>query len=127
MNTGIHNTLRVEHELDVVDGRDGLDTRLLRVGDELVVQTAHSVYTLEFVDPELGEVEASGSGNHINEHVAARLLGTTLSGTGTALRRAFVMPGFKLVLGLPEGELITSRVRRIFLNGALVESSKTVH
>ena len=71
--------------------------------------------------------EASGSGNFINEHVAARLLGTTLSGTGTALRRAFVMPGFKLVLRLPEGELMTSRVRRIFLNGASVESSKTVH
>ena len=127
MDTGIHTSLGTEHGLDVVDDRDGLDTRVLRAGDELVVQTAHSVYTLAFVDPELGEVEASGSGNFINEHVAARLLGTTLSGTGTALRRAFVMPGFKLALRLPEGELMTSRVRRIFLNGASVESSKTVH
>ena len=127
MSTGIHASLGAELGLDVVDDRDGLDTRMLRAGDELVVHTAHSVYTLAFVDPELGEVEARGNGNFINEHVAARLLGTTLSGTGTALRRAFVMPGFKLVLRLPEGELMTSEVRRIFLNGASVESSKTIH
>lgn len=119
MSTDVFPDLQAEVAawLEAVDAIDGLDTRQLRAGDVLVVETQHNVYTLHIVDPEHGEASARGSGDFLQDEVKVRVLGTTLTGRGSLLKTGVVAPGFKLVLQVPDGELMTSRVRRVFLNG----------
>lgn len=129
MSTDLFPTLQSEVAawLDAVDAIDGLDTRQLRSGDVLVVQTHHNVYTMHIVDPEHGDARAHGSGDFLKDEVPVRVLGTTLSGRGSLLKTGVVAVGFKLVLQVPDGELMTSRVRRVFVNGVSFDAGERRH
>jgi hypothetical protein len=113
--------------LDDVEALDALDVRRLHPGDTLLLQTSHSEYRLRLVDPGRGKAWATGSGKFLNDESPVRLLGATLSGRGSMVRLGVVMPGFKVVLQLSEGELMTSKVRRIFVNGVPMDPSTRVH
>jgi hypothetical protein len=113
--------------LEAVDHLDGLDVRCLRAGDTLVLQTCHSHYTLHMVDPSEGRARARGSGKFLEDESPVRLLGATLTGRGSMVRVGVVMAGFKVVLQLSDGELMTSKVRRIYLNGLPLDASEQVH
>lgn len=113
--------------LDEIQQLDGLDVRTLRSGDTVVLETSHSHYTLRLTDPGRGQANARGSGKFLNDESPVRLLGATLSGRGSMVRIGVVMPGFKVVIQLQKGELMTSKVRRIFLNGLPLEGSSRIH
>ena len=107
-------------DFDLLPIADGVDTRCLRPGDLLSIRTLNSVYTLRFDEPARGRVMASGDGEFINEAAPAALIGSTLSGRGSMVKIGWVLLGFKIVLAIPEGELMTSRVRGIAINGLAV-------
>lgn len=113
--------------LDEVELLDALDVRRLHPGDTVLLETSHSEYRLELVDPGRGKARATGSGRFLNEESPVRLLGATLSGRGSMVRVGVVMPGFKVVLQLAEGELMTSKVRRIFVNGVPMDPTPRIH
>lgn len=129
MSTDLFPTLQSEVAawLDAVDAIEGLDTRQLRAGDVLVVQTQHNAYTLRILDPEHGDATAQGSGDFLQQEVAVRVLGTTLTGRGSLLKTGVIAPGFKMVLQVPDGELMTSRVRRVFINGMPFDGAGRSH
>lgn len=129
VSTNVFPTLQqdVAAWLDAVDAIDGLDTRQLRAGDVLTVQTQHSVYTLDIVDPQHGDAKARGSGDFLQDQVTVRVLGTTLTGRGSLLKTGVIAPGFKMVLQVPDGELMTSRVRRVFINGMPFDGAGRSH
>lgn len=106
---------------------DGLDTRALRRGDTLTLQTRNSVYTLRLDDPSRGWGVATGNGKFLTDPVRSRLVGATLSGRGSMVKLGWVLVGFKLVLAVPGGELLTSQVREIWVNGAPVVAASRVH
>lgn len=106
---------------------DGIDTRALRQGDTLTVQTCNSVYTLRLDDPSWGHGVATGSGEFLNDPARARLVGATLSGSGSMVKLGWVLIGFKLVLAIPGGELLTSHVREIWVNDKPVLVAEGVH
>jgi hypothetical protein len=96
---------------------DGVDTRVLHPGDTLSIHTVNSVYNLRLDEPSRGRGTASGDGDFINDESDASLIGATLSGRGSMVKVGWVLLGFKVVLSIPGGELLTSRVRGIAVNG----------
>ncbi len=96
---------------------DGVDTRRLSPGDLLSIRTLNSVYKLRLDEPLRGRGVASGDGEFINEESAASLIGATLTGRGSMVKVGWVLLGFKVVLSIPGGELLTSRVQGIAING----------
>jgi len=106
---------------------EGLDTRVLHQGDTLTVQTCNSVYTLHLEDPSWGRAVATGSGDFLNDPAQARLVGATLSGSGSMVKLGWVLIGFKLVLAIPGGELLTSQVLEIWVNDKPVLMASGVH
>lgn len=117
----------VERFVDAAEAADGIDVRALRAGDVVTVYTCHSAYRLRVRAPERGEVRARGSGAFLTREGPARVLGASLSGRGTLVKSGWVLVGYKLLLGTEEGELITSRVCRLSLNGVLLEPVAGVH
>ena len=112
---------------DLASAADGLDTRALSAGDTVVVETCHSRYTLELDDPRTGRARGHGSGSHLVDEVPVRVLGATLTGRGTVVKSGWVLIGYKLVLAVPDGELMTSLVRKVWVNGSPIEASATAH
>lgn len=96
---------------------EGVDTRSLRPGDLISIRTLNSVYDLRLEEPARGLGVARGDGEYINEEAAASLIGATLSGRGSMVKVGWVLLGFKVVLSIPGGELLTSRVQGIAING----------
>jgi len=96
---------------------DGVDTRNLNPGDLVSIRTLNSVYNLRLDEPERGRGLACGDGRFINHEASANLIGATLSGRGSMVKVGWVLLGFKLVLSIPGGELLTSRVQGISING----------
>jgi hypothetical protein len=96
---------------------DGVDTRVLGVGDLLSIRTLNSVYNLRLDEPSRGRGTATGDGDFINEEANASLIGATLSGRGSMVKVGWVLVGFKVVLAVPGGELLTSKVQGIAING----------
>ncbi len=97
---------------------DGVDTRGLSPGDLVSIQTLNSVYKLRLDEPLRGRGVATGDGEFINEESTASLIGATLTGRGSMVKVGWVLLGFKVVLSIPGGELLTSRVQGISINGA---------
>ena len=112
---------------ELASAADGVDTRALKPGDTLVVETCHSRYTLRLDDPQGGRALGLGSGSHLVEEAPVRLLGATLTGRGTVVKSGWVLLGYKLVVAVPEGEMMTSLVRRIWINGSPLTDSATTH
>ena len=107
---------------------DGVDLRQLEAGDELLVHTCYSTYRLQVDDPRAGCVQASSDGKVLTESVPCRFLGATLSGRGSMLRLGWALVGYKIVIRLPDGELLTSKVRGLTLNGhPLLTVADAVH
>lgn len=96
---------------------EGVDTRNLQPGDLVSIRTLNSVYDLRLDEPERGHAYARGDGRFINKEASASLIGATLSGRGSMVKVGWVLVGFKLVLAIPGGELLTSRVQGIAING----------
>lgn len=96
---------------------DGVDTRVLSPGDLLSIRTLNSVYNLRLDEPARGRGVASGDGEFINEAASASLIGATLTGRGSMVKVGWVLRGFKVVLSVPGGELLTSKVQGIEVNG----------
>lgn len=97
---------------------DGVDTRNLRPGDLVSIQTVNSVYDLRLEEPLRGRGVARGNGEFINEESTASLIGATLTGRGSMVKVGWILLGFKVVLSIPGGELLTSKVRGISINGS---------
>lgn len=96
---------------------DGVDTRSLRRGDLLSIHTINSVYTLRLEEPSRGQGTACGNGEFINNESQASLIGATLTGRGSMVKVGWILLGFKVVFSIPGGELMTSKVRGIAING----------
>jgi len=108
---------QIGHGFENLPIDDGVDTRVLHPGDTLSIRTVNSVYNLRLDEPSRGRGTASGDGDFINEESDASLIGATLSGRGSMVKVGWVLLGFKVVLSIPGGELLTSRVRGIAVNG----------
>ncbi len=107
---------------------DGVDTRVLRPGDCVSIRTLNSVYTVRLDQPDRGRGVAVGDGEFINEEARTSLIGATLTGRGSMVKVGWVLLGFKLVLSIPGGELLTSRVQGIEINGKpLVPAAAGTH
>ena len=115
--TGEVYQARVGELLTRAEAEGGLDTRGLRTGDTLDIQTCYSRYTLRLADPSTGDGIAISDGQFITGESAVRLLGSTLSGRGTLVKLGWVFLSYKLMLRVPDGELMTSRVRGVMING----------
>ena len=96
---------------------DGVDTRSLSPGDMISIRTLNSVYNMRLEEPTRGRGVATGDGEFINEESVASLIGATLTGRGSMVKVGWVLLGFKVVLSIPGGELLTSKVRGIAING----------
>jgi hypothetical protein len=96
---------------------DGVDTRNLNPGDMVSIHTLNSVYSLRLEEPARGRGFATGDGEFINEESTASLIGATLTGRGSMVKVGWVLLGFKVVLSIPGGELLTSKVQGIAING----------
>ncbi|MCH7824411.1 MAG: hypothetical protein IH849_06375 [Acidobacteria bacterium] len=96
---------------------NGVDTRCLSPGVLVSIRTLNSVYKLRLDEPLRGRGVASGDGEFINEESAASLIGATLTGRGSMVKVGWVLLGFKVILSIPGGELLTSRVQGISING----------
>lgn len=123
--TGIHQRLR-SALADAADA-DGIDTRGLRPGDSVVIRTCHSVYSMRIADPQQGEATARGSGSHLTSDTPVRVVGASLSGRGSLVKSGWVLRGYKLLMSVPDGELLTSSVREIWVNGAPLREPLGTH
>ncbi len=119
MNTVSTTTLplQIGQTFDNLPIDDGVDTRNLSPGDLVSIHTLNSVYTLRLEEPARGRGFATGNGEFINEEASASLIGATLSGRGSMVKVGWVLLGFKVVLSIPGGELLTSKVQGIAVNG----------
>ena len=106
---------------------DGVDTRSLRPGDLLSIHTLNSIYKLRLDEPARGKGFAVGDGQFINEESRASLIGATLTGRGSMVKVGWTLLGFKVVLSIPGGELMTSRVQGIEINGKPVILAEGTH
>lgn len=107
---------------------DGLDTRVLSPGARVSIRTLNSVYELRLDEPGRGRGVATGDGEFINEEARANLIGATLTGRGSMVKVGWVLLGFKVVLSIPGGELLTSKVQGIEVNGKpLVRAAAGTH
>ncbi len=117
MHSTISMPLDVSRSFEDLPINDGVDTRSLRPGDLLSIHTLNSIYKLRLDEPARGTGVAVGDGEFINEESRASLIGATLTGRGSMVKVGWILLGFKVVLSIPGGELMTSRVQGIEING----------
>jgi hypothetical protein len=119
MNTLTTTTLPVHlgHAFEDPGMDDGVDTRALSPGDLVSIRTLNSVYNLRLDEPAQGRGVATGDSEFINKEARASLIGATLTGRGSMVKVGWVLRGFKVVLSIPGGELLTSKVQGIEVNG----------
>lgn len=119
---------RTGEGLDMLPIDEGVDTRDLAPGDLISIRTLNSVYNLRLEEPDRGLGVACGSGDFINQESCASLIGATLTGRGSMVKVGWVLLGFKVVLSIPGGELLTSRVLGIAVNGKpLMQAAPGTH
>ena len=58
-----------------------------------------------------------GDGSFLTKPTKVTIVGATLSGRGSSVAHGRVLAGFRLVIACDEGEIITSRVRAISVDG----------
>lgn len=131
MSSAIHTTgfMRrpIDELVDAADDADGIDVRALRSGDTVLVHTCHSRYRLALCDPERGHVLATGDGAYLQQESSASVIGSSLSGRGTLVKSGWILVGYKLVLKIDGGELLTSRVRQVLINGRCLTPASGIH
>lgn len=113
--------------LEALELSDGVDTRALRPGDTVAIRTRNSIYTMRLDEPARGRGVASGDGDFINEESRASLVGATLTGRGSMVKVGWILLGYKVVLSIPGGELMTSQVQGIAINGMPVIPAPGTH
>ena len=119
--------LEVSRSFEDLPINDGVDTRSLRPGDLLSIHTLNSIYKLRLDEPARGKGFAVGDGQFINEESRASLIGATLTGRGSMVKVGWILLGFKVVLSIPGGELMTSRVQGIEINGKPLVMAQGTH
>jgi hypothetical protein len=126
MNSDVRRTLdsakfRWQAELadlaDLADEACGIDVRTLEVGQTVLVRTHYTTYRLRMTDPRRGRATVEGDGSFLTEPTKASIIGATLSGRGSSVANGRILTGFRLVIGAEEGEVITSRVRAVSVDG----------
>lgn len=107
--------------MDDSEEREGLDIRHLRKGDVVSLHTRNTIYTMEVVNPEQGQVLVNSNGERISQLMEGRVLGTTLTGTGTMVKIYTVILGLRLCLFVEGiGELILSSTQSVLVNGTQI-------
>jgi len=119
-------------------GRENVDSRLmalmdhakeepfvfmkdLRKGDVLEIDTRNSTYTMQVVDPKNGEVDAVSDGKYLRRETRCRVLGSSLTGTGTMIKMDGIAVGLQVVLSVPlVGELKLSTTKEVRVDGIKV-------
>ncbi len=127
MHSTIGMPLDVSRSFEDLPINDGVDTRSLRPGDLLSIHTLNSIYKLRLDEPARGTGFAVGDGQFINEESRASLIGATLTGRGSMVKVGWILLGFKVILSIPGGELMTSRVQGIEINGKPVILTPGTH
>ncbi len=127
MHSTISMPLDVGRSFEDLPINDGVDTRSLRPGDLLSIHTLNSVYELRLDEPARGKGFAVGDGEFLNEESRASLIGATLTGRGSMVKVGWILLGFKVVLSIPGGELMTSKVQGIEINGKPVILAEGTH
>ena len=126
-HSSISMPLDVSRSFEDLPINDGVDTRSLRPGDLLSIHTLNSIYKLRLDEPARCRGFAVGDGQFINEESRASLIGATLTGRGSMVKVGWILLGFKVVLSIPGGELMTSRVQGIEINGKPVILAQGTH
>lgn len=101
----------------LADDACGVDVHTLAAGQTVLVQTHYTTYQVRLTDPTLGKAVVVGDGSFLTEPTPATIVGATLSGRGSSVAHGRVLAGFRLVIACDEGEIITSRVRAISIDG----------
>ena len=131
MNTASLTMSRQRRPIDMLIEQagvaDGIDTRKLRAGDEILIRTCNTFYRLELADPTRGSGTATSDGKFITSASDASLLGATLSGTGTMVKMGWVLLGYPMVLFVPGQELVTSPVQGVSVNGVPLVPTTGTH
>jgi hypothetical protein len=127
MNSDVRKTLdsRPRHRwmaelaelANLADDACGLDLRTLQVGQTVLVQTHYTTYSARLTHPSKGSAVVTGDGSFLTEPTNATLVGATLTGRGSSVTHGRVLTGFRLVIACDEGEIITSRVKAISVDG----------
>ncbi len=95
----------------------GVDVHALAAGQTVLVRTHYTTYKVKLTDPAKGKAIAVGDGTFLTEPTPVTVVGATLSGRGSSVAHGRVLAGFRLVIACDEGEIITSRVRAISIDG----------
>jgi hypothetical protein len=95
----------------------GLHVESLKVGQTLLIQTHYSTYSVSITNPRRAQGIATGDGSFLTEPTPVTIVGSSLSGRGSAVATGRVLTGFRLVIACPEGEIVTSKVRGISVDG----------
>lgn len=120
-SSGISRRPRWRAELSTLaslaDDACGLDVRSLQIGQTILVRTAYSTYRLKVSHPGRCKATVVGTGSFLQDPTEVTIVGATLSGRGSSVAHGRVLTGYRLVLAAPEGEIITSRVDAISVDG----------
>jgi len=95
----------------------GVDVRALEAGQTVLVRTHYTTYSARLTSPAQGKAVVVGDGSFLTEPTDVTIVGATLSGRGSSVAHGRVLTGFRLVLACDEGEIITSRVRAVSVDG----------
>jgi hypothetical protein len=102
---------------NLADDACGLDLRTLEAGQTVVVQTHYTTYSARLTDPSRGLAVVTGDGAFLTDPTPATVVGATLTGRGSSVAHGRVLAGFRLVIACDEGEIITSRVKALSVDG----------
>ncbi len=101
----------------LADDACGVDVHSLAPGQTVLVRTHYTTYQVKLTSPASGKAIVVGDGSFLTEPTHATIVGATLSGRGSSVAHGRVLAGFRLVIACDEGEIITSRVRAISIDG----------
>jgi hypothetical protein len=95
----------------------GVDVHSLTAGQTVLVRTHYTTYQVKLTNPASGKAVMVGDGSFLTKPTNVTIVGATLSGRGSSVAHGRVLAGFRLVVACDEGEIITSRVREISIDG----------
>lgn len=95
----------------------GVDMRSLKAGQTVLVRTHYTTYSMRLTSPAQAQAIVVGDGSFLTKPTKVTIVGATLSGRGSSVAHGRVLAGFRLVIACDEGEIITSRVRAISVDG----------
>ena len=95
----------------------GVDLHSLQAGQTVLVRTHYTTYRVKLTSPAKGRAVVVGDGSFLTEPTNVTIVGATLTGRGSSVAHGRVLTGFRLVIACAEGEIITSRVKAISIDG----------